>query len=346
MKKNYPGICIFTIILFSAAICSASAVPRDIVLTPGEDFIAIDWHGDTDADSFIVYWGTTSSTSDDQVTIPHRTGSSYSYTRMGLESNTTYWISISSENNGIESNRSAPQSTTTTAGDIAAPAVPAGLGVNSLDSITETRVPLEWQPNTESDFSHYTLYTRTASDSADPVAIGQGETSYSVTGLAASNRYFFSVSATDDQGNESEKSAELIVDTLNDTSPPFPPVAVSPAISGTQTVTAMVRDGNRNMADFSGIIIYYGPSADSLDLAVDIGAARSYDFTDLPLGSTWYFAATAYDNHQNESTMTAATPIKIEKTASFLGDSEEFEGGCFINGLFEVMSSPSRKRSR
>ncbi len=51
----------------------------------------------------------------------------------------------------------------------------------------------------------------------------------------------------------------------------------------------------------AGYKIYYGTTSNNYSSVVDVGNTTSYTFTDLPNGSTYYFAATAYDASNLES---------------------------------------------
>jgi hypothetical protein len=64
---------------------------------------------------------------------------------------------------------------------------------------------------------------------------------------------------------------------------------------------------------------------------VDLGNSFSYVLSDLPMGSTWYFAASAYDFSGNESAATAEISVTIEETLRFLNQPADFDGGCFID---------------
>jgi hypothetical protein len=134
----------------------------------------------------------------------------------------------------------------------------------------------------------------------------------------------------DTSGNESEKSDQLIVDTLVDTLPPYAPKGISGLLSGTYSVTITIFNGNSEMADFAGNIIYYGTVAGELDKNLDIGNSFSYVIDDLPMGATGYFAATSYDFSGNESAATDEVNVTVEETTQFLNQPEDFDGGCFI----------------
>lgn len=54
-------------------------------------------------------------------------------------------------------------------------------------------------------------------------------------------------------------------------------------------------------SNLSGYKIYYGTSSGNLNNSVNVGKVTTYTVTGLPLGVTYYFAATAYNTAGNES---------------------------------------------
>ncbi|HQG26245.1 MAG TPA: hypothetical protein PLL84_09540, partial [Syntrophorhabdus sp.] len=51
-----------------------------------------------------------------------------------------------------------------------------------------------------------------------------------------------------------------------------------------------------NEPNVAGYKIYYGKASRNYDWFIDVGNVTQVTITDLPNGSTYYFAATAYDN--------------------------------------------------
>ena|SRR5437899_4351699 len=73
-------------------------------------------------------------------------------------------------------------------------------------------VELEWNPVTEPNVNGYRVYYGTASRTyRQPFGQGLASTgaTYTVTGLAGANRYFFAVTATNSLGKESGYSDEF-----------------------------------------------------------------------------------------------------------------------------------------
>ena len=69
---------------------------------------------------------------------------------------------------------------------------------------------LEWDPNVEEDLAGYIVYYGTASRNYKyDVDIGD-QTSCTISGLAEGKRYYFAVTAYDEEGNESTFSREVV----------------------------------------------------------------------------------------------------------------------------------------
>lgn len=76
---------------------------------------------------------------------------------------------------------------------------------------------LEWDPNIEPDLAGYRVYYGTTPGSylqAKGHGIVVAGTSYTLTGLQSGTRYYFSVTAFDGAGNESDYSREVFKDVL------------------------------------------------------------------------------------------------------------------------------------
>jgi len=76
--------------------------------------------------------------------------------------------------------------------------------------------------------------------------------------------------------------------------------AISDEVCGADCVS-LAWDANTE-SDLGGYKVYYGTSADALTQSVDVGNVTSTSIRNLTTGTTYYFAATAYDIDRNEST--------------------------------------------
>jgi hypothetical protein len=316
------------IMLMIAQSVMAAGVPTNLSLSATKTTITVEWSGDSDADNYFVYWGTSSGSLTNRTSVDD---SLREYTITGLDSATTYYVAVSSYDNGDESDQSDIESISTLE-DTGIPSTPTGFFTTGETGIRENAVTLKWDKNSESDLDHYNIYYSLTSGSDDNVveSYDANASGFSVSGLMSSVRYYFSITAVDTSDNESEKSDELIVDTLIDTLPPNAPKEISGLLSGTHSVTITIINGNSQMADFAGNIIYYGIDAGKLDSSLDIGNSFSYIIDDLPIGATGYFAASSYDFSGNESAATDEINVTVEETTRFLNQPDDFDGGCFI----------------
>ena len=82
----------------------------------------------------------------------------------------------------------------------------------TLSVPTTSTATLTWNTNTELDLAGYEVYQATASGaySLTPIAtLPKTDLSYTATGLQVGTTYYFTVTAYDTAGNESQKSPEV-----------------------------------------------------------------------------------------------------------------------------------------
>lgn len=167
------------------------------------------------------------------------------------------------------------------------PLAPAGIQLS--DTGSGTGLSVSWLPNKEADLSYYSVYwgresgvyTGTANTGADRV--------YEITGLTARERYFISVTASDLEANESDKSIEL-------TGTPTELLSRPDSLSSLD-----VTEGNRSLTlswepvpGISGYKVYIG-EVDGLYGAPVRTGETSYTFYNLENDKTYYVAAGTYD---------------------------------------------------
>ncbi len=326
MKNGLPFVCL--VLVFFSAVVFAADIPDNVTLSAGETTLLVDWNGDSESDNYFVYWGTSSGNLDNRATVDD---SVTKYTISGLTPSTTYYVAVSSNENSEESDLSVVISATTSA-EASIPATPTGFFITGLNAVTETSAAFKWDQSPAEDLDYYNLYYGTSAGSYTTVleAADGDESYFNVTGLETATRYYFSLTAVDISGNESEAADEVVVDTKEDRLAPFPPAGVSGGLEGDRSIQVNVGNSNQGMADFSGTILYYGTTAGALDEQVDLGGSFTYTLDDLPVGSVWYFSASAYDTSGNESTRTLEISVTVEDTRRFLNQPEAVDGGCFI----------------
>jgi len=330
MKKCFMFAQLFFLsLMLPTYVFSAPNVPQNVNATAlSQTAVKVTWTGDADADGYYVYWGTSSTNLDQKEQVGQ---SIRQFTITGLSAGTTYWVAVSAFDSISGETSKSNADEVTTQSDTLKPATPTGFDITSINDIAEDSVTLKWNKNTETDLDHYTIYYGTTSGSLNSSedTEDKDETSLEITGLDPSTRYFFAITAVDTSDNESDKSYELIVDTLEDDIPPYAPDC-SGELSGVNAITVRISDVNSHMVDYDGSIIYYGSSPGATTQFIDIGTDESHVFNNLAEGSTWYFSALAYDIHDNRSAKSPEVSVKVEGTNSFLNQGDKFDGGCFI----------------
>ncbi len=92
--------------------------------------------------------------------------------------------------------------------DVTAPAAPVGVTAVGGDK----QVSLNWTPSNEADVVGYRVYRLTAATNTAPIALA-GSASHLVASLAAATEYSFTVTAVDQEGNESPDSSTVVART-------------------------------------------------------------------------------------------------------------------------------------
>ncbi len=335
--RNYLAAGVFLAFFgFMPFVSHSADVPEEVTLSATKETVTVEWTRDSEADSYEIFWDTNSdnpyarASVDDPVT-PEQT---MEYTITGLSPDTEYFVQLRSVENGERSSWSSLKSITTEA-DTEPPAMPEGFDITGVSQVQKTSAEFEWEENTETDLESYKIYYGTTSGNySGEITVDAESTVKQISGLDTSTRYYFTIAAIDESGNESETPAELIVDTLPDSLAPDPPEAVSATLVGAAALEITVESGNEQMVDFKGSNIYYGTTSGNYDYCQDIGDDGSYAFSTLPEDKqTWFFNASAYDQTGNESAKTDEISVQIEDVSGFLEDSDDFDGGCFISTL-------------
>jgi hypothetical protein len=95
------------------------------------------------------------------------------------------------------------------ADDIFPPVVPAGLEAVSSGAVDQPSIDLSWTPDTEPDLAGYNIYRHLESE--PPVKINSElvkTSAFRDNKVSAGKKYYYSVSAVDQRGNESARSVE------------------------------------------------------------------------------------------------------------------------------------------
>jgi chitodextrinase len=201
----------------------------------------------------------------------------YQDTGLGAATTYTYRVRALDAAGNVSGQSTAASATTPPVPDTTAPTTPSSLTANAISAGT---ISLNWSASTDNvAVAGYRLYR----NGVFLVALGN-VTTYQNTGLSASTTYSYNVDAIDAVGNASGISTAASATTL---------------APNTATLTWDAVTGA------SGYRIYYGTASgtyfQSVEQGVDVGNVTTYTVPGLSSG-TYYFAATAYDTSNNEST--------------------------------------------
>ncbi|MMZ53497.1 Exoglucanase B precursor [compost metagenome] len=192
--------------------------------------------------------------------------------------------------------------------DTTPPAVPTGFTGTAGDST----VTLNFDRNTETDFSHYVLYTDGVPKKyldADVDLEKKNSRKILLTGLDNGKKYTFQLSAVDQDGNESKKTVVVVL-TPN---PPPPPDTTPPEVPELQGQAgngiATLRWNDSSDEDISGFILYQDGKK-----IIKLGNLTSYVVKRLENGRKYSFTVSAYDltgNESAQSNLVSITPQNI-----------------------------------
>ena len=158
-----------------------------------------------------------------------------------------------------------------------------------------------WLPNSESSLAGYKIHFGTASnaytqiiDAGVPSTVN-GRVSVTVSGLANGTTYYFAATAYDSSGSESGYSTEVthVVEG----------VAITPEPNGVARFSWLPNSD----ANLAGYKIHYGTASRNYSRVTDVGISTLINgraqatITSLIAGTTYYFAATAYDTNGAQS---------------------------------------------
>lgn len=328
MKHYNTAIIVAVAIIFSVLVPHLSfatpSTPADLDVTPTKTAIKITWSANADdIEGYYIYWGKSEDILDIRIAINDPNQTVYDLIR--LNPNTTYYVAISAfDAVSLESPWSETVSVTTLKEKTALSA-PSGFN----DLITDSTVPLRWDKNKEADLAGYKIYIGTSSnDYSDVMFLSEiNINAKTITDIDSATRYYFAISAFDISENESEKSDEIIVDTLIDILAPNIPANIIVETAGKNELTVSFDGNNKGMADIKGYKIYLGVSPGEYKTIVDLKNNNFYTFSDLSEGTTYYFSVTSYDYSDNESEKSDKVLMRVERIDLFANDSK---GGCFI----------------
>jgi fibronectin type 3 domain-containing protein len=171
--------------------------PTEVVAKAVSAGVEVNWRANG-ATSFHIF------RSDENTKIPQQAGTSDSttYTDKTTEYDKHYQYFVQALRGKTESEVSAPVDITPV--DVFPPAVPAGITATTGIAAIE----LAWERNTEPDFAKYIIW-RAAGDGPFQKLAETDSPVYSDKAVKSGTRYRYSISAVDQKGNESQRSAPV-----------------------------------------------------------------------------------------------------------------------------------------
>ena len=200
----------------------------------------------------------------------------------GLNAATTYTYGVQALDaaGNVSPQSSAASATTQPAPDTTPPTTPSGV---SATAVSATKINVSWSASTDNvAVAGYRLYR----DGVLLAAVGNVTTAQD-TGLAPGTTHTYNVDAVDAAGNASGKSNSAAATTLS-------------------TNTATLAWDAVTVSGLSGYRVYYGTAPgtylQSPGNGVSVGNVTTFIVTGLGSGVRYYFAVTAFDTSNNEST--------------------------------------------
>jgi len=190
----------------------------------------------------------------------------------------------------------------TLAGDTTAPAVPQNL---NAPRVSATAIQLVWQANSEADLASYSVYRSLTSGGGSgyvQVTSGLTENAFLDESVSPATVYYYVVTASDVNSNESGYSGEATASDVIDTTAPAAPTGLSAkALSHSSTVLSW--DVNSE-SDVSHYIIkrslVSGVSYVAIATNIGVNSITYYDTTMSP-ETQYYYVVTAVDYAALES---------------------------------------------
>src|SRR5271157_6592075 len=261
------------------------AAPRSLSVNQGNGQVVLNWtaptsNGSSPITGYRIYRGTTSGGETLLATI----GNVLSYTSIGLTNGQVYYFKVQAENdNGMGANSTEACATPATI-----PTAPQALTATPFDK----QVTLTWikpPSNGGSAITNYRIYQGNASNGEIILATIGNVTSYTATGLANGQVYYFKIVAVNAIGsgaNSTEVSAE--------------PIAVP---SAPQNFTAVAGNGQVMLnwaapesiykSEITAYRIYQGLASGAEMLQMTIGNVTNCTMTSLTNGQVYYFKVAA-----------------------------------------------------
>ena len=271
--------------------------------------VIINWleNSEEDLAGYKVYKGNSSRNYESSMNV----NASTTFTSRELELGVTYYFAVTAYDEvDNESGYSAEVEVMIPLPDIVPPMIP----VISSYNLEQNKIHVKWMNNDEVDLGGYNFHYGTESGVyTQKIDVGTN-VEYTTPVLERGVKYYFTVSAYDTAGNESDKAKELnikIPEVVSDNTPPSKPSFTKYYVDGSD---AHLEWSNNQEVDLGGYRLYYGTVSGAYDEIEDMGQKNSHTLTDLDQGKKYFFAISAYDTLANESELSNEVSLTIPYT--------------------------------
>ena len=290
------------------------SAPTGLVATPGNGVVHLDWNDNPESDinEYKLYRGTISGgpyTEIDADVVSQFDDSNV------VNGNRYYYVVTAVDNANQESGYSNQATAIPTDG--IPPAAPQNLAAYIFDG---GGVFLDWDDNTDPDFNSYIIYLSTTQGGPYDEFDNDDPSEFPIYNLTIGTTYYFVVTATDDDGNESGFSNE--VSAIPDGEPP--PLAP-------RNLTATGQNGQislnwwENFDSYEFYTLYRATTPGGPYSQVALPAGNSYVDTNVTGGTTYYYVVTATNEfslespNSNEASAAPTTPVPPPSNVSAIG---------------------------
>lgn len=290
------------------------SIPTSVVATAtSATNVSLAWAASTDTGGsglkdYVVYRGGS------QIAI---VAGSNTYTDTGLQPITSYSYTIAARDNAENTSATSVPGAATTlnTADTTPPSVPANLAATASGSST---INVAWAASSDSGsgVQDYALYRGTSPTTLTLVLPRVSTNTFADTGRAPSTRYYYAVSARDNQGNESARTnAEVSATTTAapDTAAPSVPTGLTATPSSDTSIqlawAAATDTGGSGLREY--VIFRNGTE-------IETTAVRTFTSTSLAPSTAYSFTVAARDNANNTSAQSAsasATTLAVPDTS-------------------------------
>ena len=320
------------------------APPTNLVATPGNAQVALNWDDNTEPDlnGYNVYRSTTPGGPYTKVNGALVAVSDYADT--GLTNGTTYYYVVRAENtSALESGNSNEASATPID---APPAAPTGL----VATPASAQVSLDWADNAEPDLAGYNVYRSTSTGGPYTKVNGALVTvsNYTDTGLTNGTTYYYVVRAEDNGTNESGNSSEVSA-----TPAALPPAAPTGLVATAGDLQISLNWDDNTEPDLAGYNVYRSTATGGQYTKVNGALVTVSDYSDTGLisGVTYYYVvraentSTQESGNSNEASATPYASLMVSATADSYVDQKK-AGNSHGTAVTMIVKAKSNQNMR